>query len=704
MVEVFDRATSTFVIGDNNGAVSLGSVDVECLLSLSNEGFSAREILTEEGEDMKERVPPQFLSKATGNIVIDDLIADIIKSKLVDDDFLRKINWNAFTLRVLMDSLRLGRKGKQIHQWPKRNLGMLQYLYWEKCLPQEGDCAFNPRLSIRPLMRNWNEAAATRRDNFDYENGRGRGNVKIEENISEEYRMQEPVVPDPVPARQEKAKPASALLKKKQAAKPIDNDQMVVLINRLMGYLDKQLHKLLSPIPGLCAQGTLELFNKKGMTYKPADAAVSGNMENEEDVNSFQNGPREKKEFMYKEDSDSEGDGAHVCSIIDMTLPDEGEEHGTHVKEEPAENGTAIPNRNGLNGHTDANYSMRTPAKATGVNGRTPDKPFGDLGSTPDNPFIIDNVDLVTSDSEIDIDASSVSKFLSKEKKDAPNGCPPSETGKEDELVGKRKRTVPKKFQSPYALERPIMRQVRGSSTKVLNFDDKPTPDENSKPDASSDLMPELVDAAIVFLELASRSEQHKKKKVYQNSIGDEVNAERLRVVLDHKWLSDDMVHGYLALHVGHDRFLCPAWRSKYLVDRTNAGDKVQESSKNMDCAMVRSGAVSRVLEEYTMRDKIYFPLNIGNTHWMTVVMHMPKQEFQVLDSFYPLDLTLETVQALVMISLQRHQIGQDMQVANETTGGNYPDVTKWPILEYDMPQQRDESELMQGEDVSSQK
>ncbi|KAM0837012.1 hypothetical protein ACQ4PT_061945 [Festuca glaucescens] len=492
---------------------------------------------------------------------------------------------------------------------------MLQYLYWEKCLPQEGDYEFNPRLSIRPLMRNWNEAATTRRDNFDYENGRGRGNVKIEENITEEYWMQEPVVPDPVPARQEKAKPVSALPKKKQAAKPIDNDQMEVLINRLMGYLDKQLHKLLSPIPDLCAQRTLELFNKECVMYKPADAAISGNMEDEEDVGSFQNEPREKKEFMYKKDSDSEGGGERVCSIIDMTLPDEGEEHSTHVKV-TVENGTALPNQNGLNGHTDAKDSMLTPAKATGVNGRTPDKPFGDLGSTPENPFIIDNVDPVESDSDIDIDAVSVSKFLSKGKKDAPNGCPPAETGKDDVLVGKRKRTVPKKIQSPYALDRPIKRQVRGSSAKVRTTQEK---------------------------------------NVYQNSIGDEVNPERLRVVLDHKWLSDDVIDGYLghlALLVGHDHFLCPAWRSKFLVDCAIAGDKVQESSKNMDSAMARSGAVGRVLEEYTVRDKTYFPLNIGNTHWMTVVMHMPKQEFQVLDSLYPLDLTLETVEALLVVLL----------------------------------------------------
>lgn len=36
----------------------------------------------------------------------------------------------------------------------------------------------------------------------------------------------------------------------------------------------------------------------------------------------------------------------------------------------------------------------------------------------------------------------------------------------------------------------------------------------------------------------------------------------------------------------------------------------------------------------------------------MTVVMHMPKQQFQVLDSLYPLELSIETVQALVLSPL----------------------------------------------------
>ena len=55
----------------------------------------------------------------------------------------------------------------------------MQYLYWEKVQPVEGECVFNPSLSMEPLMTNWTEAAASRRDKFDYDHVRGRGNVKV---------------------------------------------------------------------------------------------------------------------------------------------------------------------------------------------------------------------------------------------------------------------------------------------------------------------------------------------------------------------------------------------------------------------------------------------------------------------------------------------------------------------------------------------
>ncbi|KAM0832729.1 hypothetical protein ACQ4PT_064716 [Festuca glaucescens] len=52
----------------------------------------------------------------------------------------------------------------------------------------EDDIALYGRISVRPLMRNWTEAAVALRDNYDQENGRGRGIVKIEDNITERYR------------------------------------------------------------------------------------------------------------------------------------------------------------------------------------------------------------------------------------------------------------------------------------------------------------------------------------------------------------------------------------------------------------------------------------------------------------------------------------------------------------------------------------
>ena len=159
MIENFQDSTARFIIQEQVGELTLGAVDVECIFNLENQGLSALDILVEEGEDIKERVRPQFLSKITGNIVIDDLTGDIIKNKSTDDNFLQKlvlvllgtiiapmsskivpkqyyalvhdvkciskINWNTLTLHVLLDCLRIVKKGKHIRQWLKGNLALL---------------------------------------------------------------------------------------------------------------------------------------------------------------------------------------------------------------------------------------------------------------------------------------------------------------------------------------------------------------------------------------------------------------------------------------------------------------------------------------------------------------------------------------------------------------------------------------------------
>ena len=104
-----------------------------------------------------------------------------------------------------------------------------------------------------------------------------------------------------------------------------------------------------------------------------------------------------------------------------------------------------------------------------------------------------------------------------------------------------------------------------------------------------------------------------------------------------------------------------------------------------------------------------YFPVNINDVHWFTVVMHIPNEEFQVLDSSFKLTQTKSIVKALVLstemytalyivlmkldlttVFHQRESIAADIKEYNTVMKGNYPDVSAWPIKAYKMPKQGD--------------
>lgn len=100
-----------------------------------------------------------------------------------------------------------------------------------------------------------------------------------------------------------------------------------------------------------------------------------------------------------------------------------------------------------------------------------------ECGATPENPWVVGTSTQAPS-SDIDICPSSVSKFMAK-----ANGKKGATIDKDDEVMsGKRKRTVPKKFESPYALDKPSRRtnhghrpsdtttSSRGIVTNFLNF------------------------------------------------------------------------------------------------------------------------------------------------------------------------------------------------------------------------------------------
>nr|XP_040254088.1 uncharacterized protein LOC109779963 [Aegilops tauschii subsp. strangulata] len=506
--------------------------------------------------------------------------------------------------------------------WPWRTTDCRQkvfsvrkYLYWEKVQPLEGECAFNPSLSMEPLMRNWTEVAASRRDKFDYDQGRGRGNIKIEDNITKEYRAQERKVPEP---EKPKMKPAVGAAKKSKFASNAD-EMMNLIMKRCMDYIRSEMKE----IPEQVAEIVREVEPKWCDVQASGCCAASGNNDADLEVDSFENGPPEKKEFVYKDDSDG------LEPVIDLTQPDEPVVNQNNDDEE------------------------KTPAK---LNVDKTTKPTDECGATPENPWIEGNSPRAES-SDIDISASSIDRMVGKSK-----GKKSAATAKEDDVIsGKRRRTVPKKFESPFKLDKPALFS-----------------DNDMEGSVKDDLTPELIDAAVAFVEAAARSEKNMTKRVYYNERGTSVTVERIRPVID-------AYQTHLALRVGHDRHLCPAWRSKYLVDRAKARDNPKPSKYNMDSALSRAGAVRRVLDEYTVRDKSFIPLNVGNTHWITVVMHNRKKEFRVFDSLYPLEFSLDTVKAL------RLAIAIDMEEANRITPGKYPDVTKWPIIpQIDMPPQED--------------
>ena len=58
----------------------------------------------------------------------------------------------------------------------------------------------------------------------------------------------------------------------------------------------------------------------------------------------------------------------------------------------------------------------------------------------------------------------------------------------------------------------------------------------------ADELTPEIIDAAISFVELAASTEKNKNKKIYYSEgRGITLTSERILPVLGHRWLSDDV-------------------------------------------------------------------------------------------------------------------------------------------------------------------
>ncbi|XP_073353550.1 uncharacterized protein [Aegilops tauschii subsp. strangulata] len=132
------------------------------------------------------------------------------------------------------------------------------------------------------------------------------------------------------------------------------------------------------------------------------------------------------------------------------------------------------------------------------------------------------------------------------------------------------------------------------------------------------------------------------------------------------------------------DRHILSSWVSHWLILRVDG--KVNNSKRHfMDHFTNQTKMVSRVTEEYFIKDKAYFPFHVEENHWITVLMHNKKKEFQVLNS------TGEcSKRVLAKIAKLRAEIANDTKEVNALIGTEHPDVSSWPIREYDMPKQED--------------
>ncbi|XBI77993.1 hypothetical protein VPH35_087765 [Triticum aestivum] len=94
------------------------------------------------------------------------------------------------------------------------------------------------------------------------------------------------------------------------------------------------------------------------------------------------------------------------------------------------------------------------------------------------------------------------------------------------------------------------------------------------------------------------------------------------------------------------------------------------------------------VLKFKWLNGAAYFPMHVNDNHWITIVMHTIKDEFQVLDSNSKGAISQRIRN---MIGTLRAEISKDIMEANSILESKkFPDVSSWPINEYKMPAQHD--------------
>ncbi|XP_073360653.1 uncharacterized protein [Aegilops tauschii subsp. strangulata] len=209
---------------------------------------------------------------------------------------------------------------------------------------------------------------------------------------------------------------------------------------------------------------------------------------------------------------------------------------------------------------------------------------------------------------------------------------------------------------------------------------------------SSLNMTPDHIEAARVFVETLASSKKHAHRTVVDvpPPDGDICTPAMLHDVLTFKWLNGAIMNAYCK-HLQHrdfsDRYISTTWFPKFMFSRARGKTK---SVNDLDSEHVtkKTKVLARVMDEYFRRDKAYFPMHVNDNHWITIVMHTVKEEFQVLDSNSKGAISQRIRN---MIATLRAEISKDIMEANSTLEEKkIPDVSSWPINEYKMPRQKD--------------
>nr|XP_040258554.2 uncharacterized protein LOC120975879 [Aegilops tauschii subsp. strangulata] len=470
------------------------------------------------------------------------------------------------------------------------------------------------------------EDEAKKRDAYDTSYGRGNGT--IDDVISEKYRQ--------TLIAQQGRKAEEELEQEDRAQK--------------RKIIEMRLHRA-----GIIV---VEKLEKKGLVFKPnkgSDDDIEFVEHSEDWVGKY--GPSKYKSSKYwtgvkstpaKEDMDNRVDASFTTGNWNKLAREKGVHHNTPGTGDEGDPFVIEDNGNSPN-----------PSLAT-----VDTNDFPAITSTPKIMNEVSDGSSADKSEEISMDS------LNTRIKNAKENGTPKNDGKEND--GKRKRKQSKYCLSPYQQNGGRLFGIRAAmiNTDYINEDH--------------------IEAAKVYIRTLADSENLcSKTVVHMTGIGGETcTPEMLEAIISKKWLHGGVINSYCNHMQTHnpraDRHILSSWVSHWLILR--ADGKVNNSKRHfMDHFTNQTKMVSRVTEEYFIKDKAYFPFHVEENHWITVLMHNKKKEFQVLNSTGKC-----SKRVLAKIAKLRAEIANDTKQVNALIETEHPDVSSWPIREYDMPSQTD--------------